>query len=236
MRTRFIPENELVVLLNASDSEEEVSEEENHTSDDSFQRTSESDSYTSDSDIERYNVQSEDKKITWSEKPFPQHGRASCANILKSTPGPTRYAICRVDNVRSSFEIILNTNLKDIVLKMSNIEGRRVYGDNWEDLDIITFDAYISILLLAGVYRSRGESTKSLWNSETGRPIFSATMPLKTFHCISRVLRFDDKSDRRARRADDKLAAIRDFWEQWVMGLTAASAIQDIISSVREKN
>ena len=89
-----------------------------------------------------------------------------------------------------------------------------MYGDNWENLDAITLEAYIGILLLAGAYRSHGESTKSLWNPETGRPIFSAAMSLKTFCCICRVLRFD-KSDRRARRADDKLAPIRDFWERW---------------------
>jgi len=109
----------------------------------------------------------------------------------------------------------MNNNLSDIVLKMTNVEGRRVYGDNWENLDAITLEAYIGILLLAGVYRPHGESTKSLWNLETGRPIFSAAVSLKTFCCISRVLRFDDKSDRRARRADDKLAPIRDFWEHW---------------------
>ena len=63
-------------------------------------------------------------------------------------------------------------NLSDIVLKMTNIEGRRVYGDNWENLDAITLEAYIGILMLAGVYRSHRESTKSLWNPETGRPIF----------------------------------------------------------------
>ena len=109
----------------------------------------------------------------------------------------------------------MNNNLSDIVLKMTNVEGRRVYGDNWENLDAITLEAYIGILLLAGVYRPHGESTKSLWNLETGRPIFSAAVSLKTFCCISRVLRFDDKSDRRARRADDKLAPIRDFWKHW---------------------
>ena len=89
-----------------------------------------------------------------------------------------------------------------------------MYGDNWENLDAITLEAYIGILWLAGVYRSHGESTKSLWNPERGRPIFSVTMSLKTFYCISRVLRFD-KSDRRARRAYDKLEHKRDFWEHW---------------------
>ena len=153
---------------------------------------------------------SQKTKITWSAEHFPQHGKISFANIIKLTPDPTRYAISRIDNIRS-FQVIMN-NLSDIVLKMTNVEGRSVYGDNWENLDAITLEAYIGILLLAGAYRSHGESSKSLWNPDTGRPIFSAAMSLKTFCCISRVLRFDDKSDRRARRADDKLAPLRDFW------------------------
>ena len=41
-------------------------------------------------------------------------------------------------------------------------------------------------------------------------------MPLKRFKFISRVLRFDDWETRPGRRAQDKLAAIRDVWGQWV--------------------
>lgn len=41
-------------------------------------------------------------------------------------------------------------------------------------------------------------------------------MPLKTFRKISRVIRFDDKQTRIARRANDKLAAIRVVWNKWV--------------------
>jgi len=210
MGARYLIEEDVVTLLNASDSEEDISEEENHTSDDSIHPTSESDCDTSDSEDDRDNVQSKDRKIPWSAEHFPQHGRTSSANIIKLTPGPTRYAISRID-IRSSFQVIMNNILSDTVLKMTKVEGRRVYGDNWENLDAITLEAYIGILLLAGIYRSHGESTKNLWNPERGRPIFSAAVSLKTFCCISRVLRFDDKSDRRARRADDKLASIRDF-------------------------
>ncbi|KAM3936782.1 LOW QUALITY PROTEIN: piggyBac transposable element-derived protein 4-like [Leptodactylus fuscus] len=57
---------------------------------------------------------------------------------------------------------------------------------------------------------------KSLWNCETGRHIFRATMCLERFHDISRVLRFDSKTDRMERRAKDKLAPIRNVWNQWV--------------------
>jgi len=181
MGARYLIEEGVVTLLNASDSEEDISEEENHTSNDSIHPTSESDCDTSDSEDDRDDVQSKDRKITWSAEHFPQHGRTSSANIIKLTPGPTRYAISRIDDIRSSFQVIMNNNLSDIVLKMTNVEGRRVYGDNWENLDAITLEAYIGILLLAGVYRSHGESRKSLRNPETGRPIFSAAISLKTF-------------------------------------------------------
>ena len=63
------------------------------------------------------------------------------------------------------------------------------------------------------MYKSYGESTKSLWDPETNRAIFPAVMSLKRFCCISRVLRFDDKSDR---RVHDKLAPIRVLWDKWV--------------------
>ena len=67
-----------------------------------------------------------------------------------------------------------------------------------------------------GVYRSRGEAASSLWNAETGRPIFRATMSLEMFRTISAVLRFDNRETRPARCVTDKLAAIRDVWDKWV--------------------
>ncbi|CAJ1087249.1 piggyBac transposable element-derived protein 4-like [Xyrichtys novacula] len=70
------------------------------------------------------------------------------------------------------------------------------------------------LLLLAGD-RSRGEATASLWDAESGRSIFSATMPLKVFHAYSRLLRFDDHESRPTRRAADKLAAVREVWDMW---------------------
>lgn len=221
MTKRVLSDEQLEALVNASDSEDTISEDENHTSDDNIHPSSESEDI-SDADISNDNVhavqfiQSKDKKITWSLQPFPQTGRASSANIINVTPGPTRYAIARVSDIKSSFLVMMNDNIQSIVVEMTNIEGQRVYGDGWEALDKITLQAYIGLLLLAGVYKSYGESTKSLWDPETGRAIFPAVMSLKRFCCISRVLRFDDKSDRRARRVNDKLAPIRVLWDKWV--------------------
>lgn len=44
-------------------------------------------------------------------------------------------------------------------------------------------------------------------------------MPLRRFQNISRVLRFDDKTDRAERRTRDKLAPIRVLWDKWAHNL-----------------
>lgn len=225
MARRGLSEEELEnILANTSDSDE-ASEEEDHTSEDSnYEPESEDDVLDNDPLINTskqevqpvQSVQSKDGTVTWMLDSFPPQGRATSANIIKAAPGPTRYCTTRVTDIKSVFQLILNNSLENIIIKMTNIEGRRVFGDHWQGLDETTLQAFIGLLLLAGVYRSHGESTKSLWNAETGRPIFRATMSLKRFHAISRVLRFDEKIDRQERRLRDKLAPIRDFWERWV--------------------
>ncbi|XP_035263121.1 piggyBac transposable element-derived protein 4-like [Anguilla anguilla] len=40
-------------------------------------------------------------------------------------------------------------------------------------------------------------------------------MPLKSFHTLSRMIRFDSREFRRAGRVPDKLAPIRNVWEKW---------------------
>ena len=86
-------------------------------------------------------------------------------------------------------------------------------------MDETDLRAFVGLLILAGVYRSRGEADASLWDAERGRAIFRATMPLKLFHTYSRLLRFDDHETRRRRRATDKLAEMREVWDAWVAQL-----------------
>ncbi|GFR33740.1 hypothetical protein TNCT_90701 [Trichonephila clavata] len=64
--------------------------------------------------------------------------------------------------------------------------------------------------ITSGVYESYSESTKSLWDKETGRNIFRATMSLDTFWALSRIIRFDNKSTHKERRKLDNLATVRD--------------------------
>ncbi|KAL3973475.1 HMG box transcription factor 1 [Sarotherodon galilaeus] len=102
------------------------------------------------------------------------------------------------------------------VIKMTPGPTRLAVTRQWKPLDQTDLHAYIGILILAGVYRSQGEATASLWNEDNGRPIFQATMSLETFLKISRVIRFDNHETRAGRCEGDKLAAIRDVWAKWV--------------------
>lgn len=80
-------------------------------------------------------------------------------------------------------------------------------------------DAFIGLLLLAGVYHGSQEALQELWSRHSGRPIFLATMSVKRFKMLLRFCRFDNKATREERRAEDKLAAFRDVWTMFVMQL-----------------
>ncbi|XP_030270458.1 piggyBac transposable element-derived protein 4-like [Sparus aurata] len=146
--------------------------------------------------------------------------RGTTATAEANQSGPTAYAVANAQDIVSTFLMFLTPAIEKVVLDMTNLEGFRKYGENWKDMSRTDLRAYIGLLILAGVYRSRGEAAASLWDAESGRAIFRATMPLKVFHTYSRMLRFDDRESRPERRATDKLAAIREVWDKWAERLT----------------
>ncbi|XP_071396353.1 piggyBac transposable element-derived protein 4-like [Centroberyx affinis] len=156
---------------------------------------------------------SKNGQIVWS----PTH--AETLRYIPATgavPGPTRYATTRISTVKSCFDLFMTEKIMQLLLDMTNLQGRRSLTD-WKDIDATDLQAYVGLLILAGVYRSRDESTRSLWDGHTGRAVFRATMSHHTFSLISSNLRFDDKLTRPARhQKHDKLAAFRTIWEKWV--------------------
>lgn len=130
------------------------------------------------------------------------------------TPGPTHYATVRVRNVETAFDLFITEKMIDLMVDKTNLKARRT-TKNWTDVDPIDIRAYIGLLILAGVYRSKGESTHCMWNDRSGRTIFRATMSLQRFREISRALRFDNRRQRSGGQKEDKLAPIRSLWEMW---------------------
>lgn len=119
-----------------------------------------------------------------------------------------------MDDIKSSFQLFLPKSIEGIILEMTNLEGKRVFGDTWREIDLVDLQAYIGLLILAGVYRSNNEATKSLWDAESGRPIFRATMSLEQFRVLSRITQFDNRDTGKGQ--NDKLAAIRNIWDRRV--------------------
>ena len=173
---------------------------------------------------ERATFLSRNREIVWSSRAyFREEGRLSSSSsaAAQSTvpPGPTMYAMSRAVDQASTFHLFITPTVENIILKMTNWEGRRKYGDEWRGMDETDLRAYIGLLILAGVYRSQGGAASSLRDAESRQAIFRATMPLKLFHTYSRLLRFDDRETRRRRRATDKLAAVQELWDEWVAQL-----------------
>ncbi|XP_055010215.1 piggyBac transposable element-derived protein 4-like [Boleophthalmus pectinirostris] len=122
--------------------------------------------------------------------------------------------------IASTFGLFVTPEIEQIIVAETNREGVRRFGsDVWKSMDEVDLRAYLGLLILAGVFKSRGEAAASLWDAHTGRAVFRATMSLKTFYRYSRHLRFDDRATRGARRSADKLAAIRRVWDLWAAQL-----------------
>ncbi len=43
-----------------------------------------------------------------------------------------------------------------------------MYKENWNEVDRTDIEAYIGLLVLCGVYKSRNENVASLWEADTG--------------------------------------------------------------------
>jgi hypothetical protein len=74
---------------------------------------------------------------------------------------------------------------------------------------------FLGLLILIGVYKSENENVSQLWSKLDGRPIFNSIMSRDGFKMILRVLRFDNATERRKNRGEDKLQPIREIFDMW---------------------
>jgi len=82
--------------------------------------------------------------------------------------------------------------------------------------------ALIGILLFLGATKSSKENTASIWAKDgTGKPICIEAMSQKRFLFLVYCLRFDDSTTRAQRRADDKLAPIRNIHDKFFVACEA---------------
>lgn len=185
---RYTPEETLEYLLRLSDEEENAAPDEavDDTSEEEDCTEFEPDLESEEEDLDEeapVTFTSRNREILWSSSPPPQtQGRARAEEVLRQTPGPTRYACARVEYIRSAFKYFFTNSIQNILLEITNLEGRRVYGNEWNDIVLEEMQAFLGLLILAGVCKSNNEATRSFWDSVMERAVFRATMLLKMFH------------------------------------------------------
>lgn len=91
-------------------------------------------------------------------------------------------AVSLVQDIKSSLGLFIPDSIQNIILNCTILDGRRVFGEKWKEMDQTHLQAYFGVLIPAGVFRSKGESTDSLWDAETGRELFHRTMCLENFY------------------------------------------------------
>ncbi len=67
---------------------------------------------------------SKDGHLSWSSSLTEKKGRLSTENVIKMTPGLTKYATSRIEDIKSCFNLFLAEPIENIVISMTNLEGR----------------------------------------------------------------------------------------------------------------
>ncbi|KAL7848920.1 hypothetical protein SRHO_G00205430 [Serrasalmus rhombeus] len=107
-----------------SDSEEEVEDvSEEEDGEEYNPEHGESSSEEENHEAERETFLSKNGKITWSSAAYDQHSRHAEQNVIKMTPGPTRYAISHAHDIVSTFYLFIRPAIEKIILEMTNLEG-----------------------------------------------------------------------------------------------------------------
>ncbi len=66
---------------------------------------------------------SKDGNLSWSSSPTEKKGRLSTENVIKMTPGLTKYATSRIEDIKSCFNLFLAEPIENIVISMTNLKG-----------------------------------------------------------------------------------------------------------------
>jgi len=149
--------------------------------------------------------------------------RSRQCNIITGSPGPTRTTDVAT-TMYEVFNMFLDDEIVDTIYNFTNAAASRVVQELnanaapnrmriWIDVDPVEIKAFFDVLLIAGALRCRKETISEMWTTDETirRVVFTAAMARNRFAHILQFIRFDDKSKRVQRKANDKLAAIREF-------------------------
>ncbi|CAK1581579.1 unnamed protein product [Parnassius mnemosyne] len=142
-------------------------------------------------------------------------------NIVTEQPGPQGTARA-VSNPFESWLLFLDVDMLQHIVECTNIKIASMQTNyerqrDCEETNIIELKALIGIMYLIGIHKSSHALIDDIWMADgTGLDKCRASMSKQRFRFLLRVLRFDNIHTREQRKAVDKLAPIREIFEQFV--------------------
>lgn len=154
-------------------------------------------------------------------KDQPATSRIRAHNIFdlsRCKPGPSKSL---PHNPLEIFRSLFTEDIANIIIRETNRKARQVITawkeanpgkpKEWKPFNLKEFDAFLAIILHAGLCKSNSEPAKELWGS-TRAPIYKAALPYDRFVAILKFIRFDNVNSRAERLLNSKTAAIDDLW------------------------
>lgn len=193
-----------------------------------------------DGDIELFNEsddsENEDEivyqtgNIRYSSEPFAHHRLER--NILNEASRTLTHPTTEAE----SFFKYIDEGMLRTLQRFTNRKAadiRRSAPRQYKWMNDFSYDdvlACLGILISAGVDRDNFTAIEDLWNPVDSRPFYRIVMSYQRFKFFLRAVRFDNFRDRATRLSQDKLAAIRDFWNEFVTNLRRFYIPEDVVT------
>ena len=143
-------------------------------------------------------------------------GKRAAQNVLTEQSGLSRFALRMADSPVGAFQVLFDNHMLKHIQQCTNVEARRVLGNEEWEVSLCELKAFIALLYVRGAYGGKNFPLYNFWNKEWGVSFFQQTMSRNRCREIMRFLRFDLRSTRSACLQTDKFALISDIWNRFV--------------------
>ena len=140
-------------------------------------------------------------------------GRYPAQNVFNGRSGVTSY--CRnIETPADAWRLLIDEGCIRHIIECTN-DAANATCPGWSCSEE-EMEKFIGLLYLRGVMNQRNFPLDLLWSKEMGSAAFSSTMPRDRFRSIKEHLRFDKKSTRQQRLAQDKFCLISFIMNRFV--------------------
>ena len=87
-----------------------------------------------------------------------RHINSPCHSFPILAPEMTYYALARISSTETAFDLFFPEDILQLIQHFTNLQGRRSVNE-WIDLIEEELQAYLKLMILAGMFRSQHEST-----------------------------------------------------------------------------